>query len=84
MTDLFNVKAVVRLPQRQGSNSFREDSTEDQQSRDNEVGPAEQLKPSQFQPSSLAIDNKLYIKGLSRSISTQQVFETLKCCSPKR
>ncbi|KAG2184644.1 hypothetical protein INT43_000557 [Umbelopsis isabellina] len=83
MTDLFNVKPVVRLPQRQGSNSFREDSDEDQRSRDNEVGPAEQLKPSQYQPSNLATENKLYIKGLSRSTNTQQVFEILKYCSPK-
>ncbi|KAJ2956070.1 hypothetical protein NQZ79_g8049 [Umbelopsis isabellina] len=83
MTDLFNVKPVVRLPQRQGSNSFREDGDEDQRSRDNEVGPAEQMKPSQYQTCSMATDNKLYIKGLSRSINRQQVLETLKCCSPK-
>jgi hypothetical protein len=84
MTDLFNVKPVVRLPQRQGSNSFREDSDEEQRSRDYEVGPAEQLKPSQYQPPSLATDNKLYIKGLSRNVDMQKVLDTLKCCSPKR
>lgn len=84
MTDLYIVKPVVRLPQRRGSDSFREDNTEDQQICDGDRQPEERLKPDQYANGCLASDETLYVKDLSRRVNSQEILITLKSCNPKR
>jgi hypothetical protein len=84
MTDLFIVKPVVRLPQRRGSVSFREDGTDDQQTYDADRQPGESLKPVQYANTSLASDKTLYIKDLARRVSSQQVLIALEDCDPQK
>lgn len=84
MTDLFIVKPVVRLPQRRGSVSFRQDGTDDQQTYDGDRQPGEPLKPAQYANASLASDKTLYIKDLARHVSSQQVLIALEDCDPQK
>lgn len=84
MTDLYIVKPVVRLPHRRESVSFRDDKKDDQRSYHGDRQSSESLKPGQYSTTSLAVDKTLYIKDLSRRVSSQNVLDVLKSCDPQR
>ncbi|GAB5586134.1 hypothetical protein Unana1_01034 [Umbelopsis nana] len=83
MTDLFMAKPVVKLPQRRGSVSFREDTTDDLQTYNGEPQPNLPLKHGQYATTSLASDKTLYIKDLSRRVSSEEVLDALNTCDPQ-